>query len=487
MDRFRRTHSLLEGHKELENQEIYFSDVASLNDPMEGFREYFWAGDTIIWVNFFKHYLLSLEHICMLAYLSEEGESLDAKDISVFIDEERLPTDQYRIMFNEICERFFSPAVNGYMEFLAAPQREIRRDELYVHLRLLHASALDAVLDIHTKHKLRPATSQSLQDHCHGLQKLVDLLQSDNGDSQQSWDVLTQVFGVLKESIQEQDLFQAYQIENPSEQKNWFILFGFPDAYLNEVVKLTYPEGYVACFMDDCTNAAVWGHYGDGHSGVCLKFRTQKNGREEDSIDLKCIVGWGSKPIYDYRAFPFRKINYTNQFPTIDFFRSLGRLPVGQLMRQWYTDPEGNRSQCSAHMKDKDSEDAWRRDYWVNFDSSFFVKLKDWEYEREQRLLLSSGLESFSEPESRKLKYRFEDLEAIIFGMKTSIQDKVKIMKIIDSKCQVNNRQDFDFYQAQYSPSLGKMEIRKLDISVSNKETLELEQSLVTEGLENES
>lgn len=85
MDRFRRTHSLLEGHKELENQEIYFSDVASLNDPMEGFREYFWAGDTIIWVNFFKHYLLSLEHICMLAYLSEEGESLDAKDISVFI------------------------------------------------------------------------------------------------------------------------------------------------------------------------------------------------------------------------------------------------------------------------------------------------------------------------------------------------------------------------------------------------------------------
>lgn len=92
----------------------------------------------------------------------------------------------------------------------------------------------------------------------------------------------------------------------------------------------------------------------------------------------------------------------------------------------------------------------------------FFMKLKEWEYEKEQRLFLSSSLEMYNTQESRKLKYKFEDLEAIIFGMRTSVEDKAKIIKIIKAKCKENNRKDFDFYQAFYSSFSGKMEIKKL-------------------------
>jgi len=46
--------------------------------------------------------------------------------------------------------------------------------------------------------------------------------------------------------------------------------------------------------------------------------------------------------------------------------------------------------------------------------------------------------------------------------MRMRVEDKVKIKEIIDSKCKENNRNNFDFYQADYSSSLGKMVINKI-------------------------
>ena len=109
-----------------------------------------------------------------------------------------------------------------------------------------------------------------------------------------------------------------------------------------------------------------------------------------------------------------------------------------------------------------DAIDEWRKGYWHNYERGFFTKLKDWEYEQEQRIFLSSVLDTYEKPESRKFTYKFEDLEAIIFGMRTRIEDKVKIKRIIDAKCKEHNRDNFDFYKASYSPSLGRMVITKV-------------------------
>lgn len=284
-----------------------------------------------------------------------------------------------------------------------------------------------------------------------------------NLDTKEEQEKIRTILEMQKDLLLEVDLISAYKLyDSPLNQRRWFILYEFTNAYLNKMEKLTYPEAYVACFMKDCTNAAVWGHYGDSHKGVCLKFRV-KDKESAPSINLNCITGWSSKPIYSYRPFIFREIDYTNKFPSTNFFESIGRLPIGQLTKQWYTDEEGNISQYAEHMKDKNAQEDWRRQYWNNYDSCFFIKLKDWEYEKEQRLLLSSVLDSFKDIQDRKLKYKFEDLEAIIFGMKTSIEDKIKIIKIIGEKCKENNRKEFDFYQANYSQYAGKMEIKKLN------------------------
>jgi hypothetical protein len=78
-------------------------------------------------------------------------------------------------------------------------------------------------------------------------------------------------------------------------------------------------------------------------------------------------------------------------------------------------------------------------------------------HEREYRLILTSNLERFDDKPSRKLKYRFSDLVGIVFGMKTTAEDKIRIMKIIAKKCRAEGRTDFEFYQARYSRQAQKI------------------------------
>ena len=104
----------------------------------------------------------------------------------------------------------------------------------------------------------------------------------------------------------------------------------FTQMYLDSVVQLTYPKAYVSCFMDNCLNSSIWGTYGNNHTGVCLKFKTN---RDKPTLILKGISSWSSSKgnIYDYGEFPLKPIEYSTSYEEVDFFRNLGCLPLPQL------------------------------------------------------------------------------------------------------------------------------------------------------------
>ncbi|HUN97009.1 MAG TPA: hypothetical protein VMU69_12360, partial [Bradyrhizobium sp.] len=64
----------------------------------------------------------------------------------------------------------------------------------------------------------------------------------------------------------------------------------------------------------------------------------------------------------------------------------------------------------------------------------------------------------------RKLKYRFDDLRGIIFGMKTSTDHKIAIARMIHDKCKETGRTDFAIYQAYYSRRTGRVETAPWDL-----------------------
>ena len=106
----------------------------------------------------------------------------------------------------------------------------------------------------------------------------------------------------------------------------------------------------------------------------------------------------------------------------------------------------------------------WRKQYWKTFHAGVTNKLTDWQHEQEYRITLQSSLVDTSNPVERTLKYRFEDLQGIIFGMNMSAEDRAAIVRIIGAKCAESGRTDFEFYQAYYSRLTGKVEAALWDL-----------------------
>lgn len=459
MYRFRKPRHLID-YGELENQEIFFSDLASLNDPMEGYRDFFWKGDAIIWENFFRHYILCLENIIVLTKLSEEQTNFTKDDIPVFISMDKLPTDQYRKMIEEIYQAFFSTkGMSEYLGLLGSRSNGVNRDELYFHFRTIHMLAIDAILKTHVANALQPAPDKPFPDYSEVIEKLLPALRevNDRPEDESKFAILFKVFGQM---TQELDLGAAYNARSSS-NKRYFVLSEFPSAYIKQTEKLTYPDTYVACFMDNSTNPVVWAHYGDSHQGVALKFKTTKESGHE-YLNLFGIVGSqsGNKNVYDKRKHLLHKINYTKDFAKLNFFTSLGRLTVGQLASQWYS-LNGEKSTFHDEVLNE-NKNSWRQTYWNNYNSGFLTKLEEWDYEKEHRVMLTDILDMHGTKSARKLKYDFEALEGIIFGLKTPTDMRLKIIEIIETKCKKNNRDDFKFYQAQFDTTTKAMVIVEL-------------------------
>jgi hypothetical protein len=123
------------------------------------------------------------------------------------------------------------------------------------------------------------------------------------------------------------------------------------------------------------------------------------------------------------------------------------------------TGESGEKSICGEDLVEN-NEQAWRDRYWTAFGKLMTTKLIAWRSEAEYRLAVSSPLGPFDDSTRRKLTYRFSDLESIVFGIRTSLEDKRRIIEIVDKKCRETGRTSFDFCQATYNSRTGAIEMR---------------------------
>jgi hypothetical protein len=160
-------------------------------------------------------------------------------------------------------------------------------------------------------------------------------------------------------------------------------------------------------------------------------------------------------------AHEIQPVRYSTQYPAIDFFRSLGSISEMHMNNFWYLGEDGSVSQCrNAVYADLD---AWRDTYWQTFNESALYKTPEWAHEEEYRIVAHSGFD-MSTRDKRKLKYRFQDLAGIVFGARTDIEDKLKIMRIIDAKCAIDKRGDFKFFEIRYLHAESRFHIFSLDL-----------------------
>jgi hypothetical protein len=190
---------------------------------------------------------------------------------------------------------------------------------------------------------------------------------------------------------------------------------------------------------------------------MCLKFKTSTLSSGKPTLTLRGIVGMSENakiisPIYGFHPLELHEVQYRNRYAEIDFFRSLGRLTHRQLAF-WLRGSNGTLSTTGIDLLQETEE--WRQAYWEGLHGAVTTKLKDWQHEQEYRVTLHSMIADLSEPALRKLRYRFEDLQGIVFGIKTSTQDKQAVVRLIQEKCKQKGRKDFEFHQAYYSRLTG--------------------------------
>ena len=465
--RFRPAYAVLDKFQELESQHIYFTPPRDLNDPLEGFKDIYWSGDDIVWGNFLRHYLLCLMQTITIFLSSGDQFALDKCSSVIFQTDDDLPMAPVREIYSAICEAFLGhKAPQVLISNLSSRATPVRRDELAFHLRFLHTLALTIIsekLGAHNAGFLTPTGDLESK-----LQSLTECLESvltahSKVPSEQS----DELFRIGRFVTAQLNIIHEYNEKIPVDRQSWlFVARDFPDYYVDEMEKLIYPAWNSASFVQNPKDASMWGAYADGHKGVCLKFRVTERPNSNTFLELYRPTGWsgvGDKSITNYSYVPheFHKIRYEAGFPEIDFFQSLSRVTMPKL-KFWYTTRDGQRSKVADKVLGADEE--WRQDYLRRYYSSFCLKMPEWAHEEEYRLILYTDMFEFDTVESRRLKYKFSDLMGIIFGIRTSTSDKMRILRIIEQKCRAEKRDEFEFAQAHYSTRTKAIEIAPLSL-----------------------
>lgn len=465
--RYRRIEQLLGKHRELESQEIYFASPDKLNDPMEGFQDVFWEGDHILWKNLVKHYILCLSQAVMLVHTM--GPDFLPKQVTPVLhwSASTLPTPILKEHHERICSAFFAErGVADCIRLLAKVRTRVRREELAFYLSGLHSIALHHIM-ARLRESGHATQAELLPDGMveKATQNIRNFLSAVERGQRNGEKVLPFLFDSGIRAAQQLWLLQLF-MKGDQVNKGWrFLSFEFTDFYCINVQSTLYPSWYAACFAGNPTHAGMWAHYGGRHEGVCLKFRAEKNTDGVPIFTLNGAAGRSSgsdgtsKIIEGERKLPLWKINYAKSFPKIDFFRSLGRLPIPVLNKDWYSD-SGEFSETGRSVFADGA--AWRDIYWNNLKLVTTTKFDDWRYEDEYRLVVNPLLDNTLEEGARTFQYNFPDLEGIIFGMNTSTVDKLRIMKIIEHKCIQSGRKEFEFLQANYSSGTSSFDVFRL-------------------------
>jgi hypothetical protein len=453
---------------ELENQEMYLSSPEELNDPMEGLKDVVWRGDEVLWRNLMRHYMICLTWSLAHARVGGEQDAASA-GIAARLTDASLPTDEIRAVCAEAYEAFVaSTSVDVLFQFLGRERVPLRRQALHAILVSVHLMACECLSRTFENHGLQKPSAWRLPlEVAEAVRNMWTALMNMSREGTDAA-LVDAIFAAAGEVKFQADLLHHYnqwaEHAAPGDLAGRFLLFDFSWRYLDAIVnELLHPRWYAVCFAGRCNNAAMWSAYADGHRGVALKFRAAES-NEGLTIPLQAVLGTSTTPagtqeVANAVHARLYQVRYTEGPLTWDFFTQLGQLSRKDLAF-WH---QGQDGQVSAIAVESEvGSDAWRARYWDRCRESVTVKLQDWAHEQEHRLVLWDMLGTVER--NRMARYDFGSLCGVVFGMRTPTEEKLRIMRILQAKCAAAKRDDFELFQADYSPKSNRIELRPLPL-----------------------
>ena len=444
---------------ELENGYFYFSDKEQLNDPMEGHINLYWEGDYVAWMGLFKNYVWQLFYT--IYYYLPLGASLAELERLFLTRSEAGLKGTKVIEHRRIVENSF--ASNEKIKIIATTLEEskskIGYEELSIVLLWVHTDALTCVYDT-LKEVGNEEFFRWLDDAKNiSFNNISDISFSELLSDQVKFksmsyavkNTMNQMTLIMGKKRSDEDL-ERFKIHK-------FIFLEFANNYANKLQRLALSDGYCVSFTTKINNPALWGYYTDNHKGIALIF----DYHESESIDLYQYKNEDRK--VGEKAELLRVLYEPNE--SINFFMTLGHL-FGDERQHWLT--HENRKSVFLEEYKKIDYGKW---YYQKLTERFLKKDKTWKDEDELRIVLNDDWEYHGTPEKRSYKYDFSRLKGIVFGMRTTYDDKIRIIDILQKKCRENNVNEFEVYEATFNSESNEMEfdrMRMVEESILKKE-----------------
>ncbi|MBQ6759651.1 MAG: hypothetical protein IJP42_11310, partial [Selenomonadaceae bacterium] len=97
--------------------------------------------------------------------------------------------------------------------------------------------------------------------------------------------------------------------------------------------------------------------------------------------------------------------------------------------------------------------------YDEDYHEKFYNKLTDWNHEHEYRIFLSDRFYRYGDKFARKLRYNINALTGIIFGLRTTLDDKLKLIQKLDRLGKIVA--NFNFFQAEFDDETQVISVRE--------------------------
>ena len=434
---------------ELENGSFHFAEPEELNDPIEGYLKIFWQGDKPAWEGLLKNFICSLfynlQTYLLMARNFGGGQKNYLQDFQnrVFIMNLRqFDNSPLNQIFNELSEKFFraretQEVVNFYgNENIKCYGKEIEFilrtvTDAACHLCIKKCKSLGLIPNDFDENFFDVAYEISFEE----LKNIGDVERRRQIDAIENLNCDTMESGLLALKLNRRNVTDLnYELK----QKILRLKIFFPHIYAMQLKEIMYPNGYVVCFSETPTNSAMWGNYADNHKGICFIYETENlNGHD--------YINFATK------SFEVKPIKYNEQIIERNFFDTLKHLNF-LCAEDWLTGKDGVKS-CKLTEVEKPG------DYDDIYCEKFYRKTADWYHEHEYRIFLRDRFYRYADKFSRNLKYDLHTLKGIIFGIRTTLDDKLeliqKLVRLRKSVC------DFEFYQAEFDDETQIISVRE--------------------------
>ena len=424
-------------YEELKHQYFFFAAPSELNDPLEGYVDFYWKADKIAWLGLFKNYVWqvyrTLESI-MLRYPINDIKKMYFTKTEIHFKDTKLPKLRTNIE-TSFCDE---PLIDEIATILAESDQEISPTVLQLILLPIHSLALfhanklyeNIGIQVWKSSDWLTKTVETITNKLHDyfLKTIKDIIQ--HPQNTKSLICFDQYFRLNTEYPL--DKFEKEQFELIE-----YLYTDFPEHYVKCVTNLAYATWKTVCFNRTYADPKMWSHYADSHKGVCLMF----NFNHAERVQLESLDKTATDKI---KQLYIKPIDYTSKPSKINFFLTLGNL-WGDERKHWLFH-NGEKSELLSSIFE--NIDKWRDEYWMEFEKRFLRKGSCWESEQEERIVLDDSF--YDHSSARKYKYDFNKLHGIVFGINTKLSDKKRIIKILKEKCKETMRDQFHIYQARY-------------------------------------